>query len=67
MVIRTEQINIVRHLIESHPFLIIYARQIGKTTLANQVAAHTTVGTSFFDLENPENLASVSDPMLALK
>ena len=41
-------------------------RQCGKTTLAREVAAKTP-GTTFFDLENPTDLARLSDPMLALE
>ena len=68
MIIRTEQIKQVRHLIESHPVVgIIGARQVGKTTLARQAAEQTAGGAAFFDLENPEDLARLSDPMLALK
>ncbi|HPR88992.1 MAG TPA: ATP-binding protein [bacterium] len=68
MIIRTEQIKQVRHLIESHPVVgIIGARQVGKTTLARQVAEQIAGGAAFFDLENPEDLARLSDPMLGLK
>lgn len=68
LIIRTEQIKQVRHLLESHPVVgIIGARQVGNITLARQVAEQKAAGAAFFDLENPEVLASVSDPMLALK
>lgn len=68
MIIRTEQIKQVRHLLESHPVVgIIGARQVGKITQARQVAEQTAGAASFFDLEKPEDLARLSDPMLGLK
>jgi predicted AAA+ superfamily ATPase len=45
---------------------LLGARQVGKTTLARQVAAERR-GVTFFDLENPADLARLSDPMLALE
>jgi len=46
---------------------IIGARQTGKTTLARMLAAGWNGPVHFFDLENPEDLARLADPMLALK
>lgn len=46
---------------------ILGARQVGKTTLAHQIIKHTKKNTNYFDLENPEDLSRLSDPMLALK
>jgi hypothetical protein len=40
---------------------------VGKTTLARQLAAGSGRPTTFFDLENPDDLARVADPILALK
>ena len=45
---------------------LLGARQVGKTTLARSVLAGTTGPTAFFDLEDPRDLARLSDPMLAL-
>ena len=45
---------------------LVGARQIGKTTLARAVAARRRPR-ALFDLENPEDLARLADPMLALK
>jgi predicted AAA+ superfamily ATPase len=42
------------------------ARQVGKTTLARQVAGQSNAA-RFFDLENPAHLAQLADPMLALE
>lgn len=46
---------------------IVGARQVGKTTLAREYASGVKTPVSFFDLENPEDLARLTDPMLALK
>jgi predicted AAA+ superfamily ATPase len=45
---------------------ILGPRQIGKTTLAGQVAGAATRVTRF-DLENPADLARLTDPMLGLQ
>lgn len=45
---------------------LIGARQVGKTTLARQVAAQLNA-VRFFDLENPAHVAQLADPMLALE
>lgn len=46
---------------------IIGARQVGKTTLARSILKGAPKATNSFDLENPEDLARLADPMLALK
>lgn len=46
---------------------IIGARQVGKTTLARTLLYQTQSANTYFDLENPEDLARLADPMLALK
>ena len=45
---------------------IIGARQVGKTSLAREIIQRTKKPVSYFDLENPEDLARLQDPMLAL-
>src|SRR6266545_3526527 len=45
---------------------LIGARQVGKTTLAREVAAQSSPA-RFFDLETPAHLAQLADPMLALE
>lgn len=45
---------------------IVGVRQVGKTTLA-RAFAQSRKNVTFFDLENPEDLARLQDPMLALK
>jgi predicted AAA+ superfamily ATPase len=52
-----------RHLVVA----IVGARQVGKTTLVRQLAAGSGRATTFFDLENPDDLDRLADPMLALK
>ncbi len=58
----------LRGLLRRHPVVgIIGARQVGKTTLARSFIAEAHSPSSFFDLENPEDMARLHDPMLALK
>jgi predicted AAA+ superfamily ATPase len=45
---------------------IVGARQVGKTTLARQVASGAKSKVTWFDLENPDDLSRLSEPMLAL-
>jgi predicted AAA+ superfamily ATPase len=45
---------------------IVGARQVGKTTLARQLAASRRGTATFFDLENPANLARFEDPLRTL-
>jgi len=57
----------VDRLLGRYPVVgLVGARQIGKTTLARAVAARRRPR-ALFDLENPEDLARLADPMLALK
>lgn len=44
---------------------ILGARQVGKTTLARQAASERD--STWFDLENPTDLARLADPQLALR
>ncbi len=46
---------------------IIGARQVGKTTLTRFLSDQIRSASFCFDLENPEDLARLADPMLALK
>lgn len=54
-------------LLEFPVVAILGARQVGKTTLAQQVAAKRGGPVTVFDLERPEDLARLGDPMLALE
>ena len=65
---RTDEVRRVRGLLVRNPIVgIVGARQVGKTTLAELVARGFEGDTAFFDLESPEDLARLSDPMLALR
>jgi predicted AAA+ superfamily ATPase len=46
---------------------ILGARQVGKSTLARALAARWRDPVTYFDLENDEDLARLSDPLLALE
>lgn len=66
---RTAQIQHVERLLRSFPVVaIVGARQVGKTTLASQVAeAGRFKRVVRFDLESPVDLARLADPMGALE
>jgi predicted AAA+ superfamily ATPase len=65
---RPEEIATLSGLLRRHVVVgILGARQVGKSTLARMVAATRRGPVTFFDLENDEDLARLSDPMLALK
>ena len=56
----------VRDGLKANPVVALLGpRQCGKTTLARGLAE--TVTTSYFDLENPADLARLAEPMLALE
>ena len=68
MILRNRHLDHVSDLLERFPVVgIIGARQVGKTTLARQLAERATGGVTFFDLEDPADLARLADPMLAIK
>jgi len=68
MIERKQEIETIRGLLRRHPVVgMIGARQVGKTTLARLLIGKTKGPSSYFDLENPEDLARLADPMLALK
>jgi predicted AAA+ superfamily ATPase len=65
---RVRHLNQLKNLLTRYPVVaILGARQVGKTTLARQLAARTATPTTVFDLENPADLARLDDPMLALQ
>ena len=64
---RRRHLEILRGLLGRHRAVaIVGARQVGKTTLARQVVARRKGSTAFFDLEDPDDLARLAEPMLAL-
>ncbi len=68
MIKRTLHRTKVIGLLKRFPVVgILGARQVGKTTLAADIARTLSPTTIRFDLENPTDLARLSDPMLALE
>ncbi len=68
MIKRDKELETITKLLQRHPVVgIVGARQVGKTTLARMVVARKKGSYAYFDLENPEDLARLADPMLALK
>lgn len=67
MIDRAHHLAQLSRLLRSYPVVaILGARQIGKTTLADELLRREAVPGRRFDLENPGDLARLSDPMLAL-
>lgn len=65
---RERHIEALHGSLSRHPVVaILGARQVGKTTLAQQLVQRHTEPATVFDLENPDDLARLSEPMLALK
>lgn len=68
MIDRPLELEALDRLLRRFPVVgIIGARQVGKTTLARDFAARTGKKVVYYDLENPEDLARLTDPMLVLK
>lgn len=68
MIARQREQKKLAALLRNHRVVgIIGARQVGKTTLARSILEQTPGAAHYFDLENPEDLARLADPMLALK
>jgi predicted AAA+ superfamily ATPase len=68
MIERSQELDDVKRLLKRNPIVgIVGARQVGKTTLAQQLAKQTQAAVCYYDLENPEDLARLADPMLVLK
>jgi len=68
MIDRKQEVEAIQGLLRRHPVVgVIGARQVGKTTLARLFIQKTKDPSSYFDLENPVDLARIADPMLALK
>ena len=67
IIARSRRVAEVRHLLKSFPVVgLLSARQVGKSTLARQVAAASRGAVSYVDLEDPETLARLAEPQLAL-
>uniref|UniRef100_UPI0025D0C5A0 AAA family ATPase n=1 Tax=Rhodoferax sp. TaxID=50421 RepID=UPI0025D0C5A0 len=55
---------LTQRLAESRALALLGARQVGKTTLAQLYAAHHSC--VYFDLEDPQSLEQLSQPMVTL-
>lgn len=65
---RTFELNQLKKRLKTVPIVAILGpRQCGKTTLARQFSAEVKERTAFFDLENPQDLNRLQDPLTALK
>lgn len=62
-----EETRIDQRLRASPVVAIVGARQVGKSTLARQLARGRRGPVTFFDLESPEDVAQLAEPMLALE
>lgn len=68
MLERRHHLERLKWLLRHFPIVaIIGPRQIGKTTLALALASQRKPATLRFDLEDPNDLARLADPMLALQ
>jgi uncharacterized protein len=68
MIQRTRDMYLLMDRLESYRIVgLLGARQVGKSTMAREIMSAWPGPSHFFDLENPEDLARLSDPMLALK
>lgn len=65
---RTDFIDKINNRFEANDIVALLGpRQCGKTTLAKQYMAISQMPTLFFDLEKPEDVARLEQPMLALE
>ena len=68
MIARATQISRIMTLMEHNPVVaILGARQIGKTTITYEIESMITTPVHRFDLEDPEDLARLDEPKLALQ
>ena len=68
MISRKHHLARARLLLEEFPVVaLLGARQVGKTTLARQLAAVHGDPVAWFDLEDPADLARLDDPGLELR
>lgn len=65
---RLSHLREIERLLRQFPVVgILGARQVGKTTLARQLARKRKGSTTVFDLESTEDLALLADPLLTLR
>lgn len=68
MVERRTEVERVLHLLRRNPVVaVIGARQVGKSTLAREVAGRSKGTTTFFDLEDPAHLRLLDEPTQVLR
>ena len=68
LVERKRHLHALQGLLQRHPVVgILGARQVGKTTLAQQLVATSNEPVTIFDLENPQDLARLEEPLLGLR
>lgn len=68
VIARDRHLNRIEFLLRTHPVAaILGARQVGKTTLARMYASTFTGPVTHFDLEDPDDLARLAEPKLALQ
>jgi predicted AAA+ superfamily ATPase len=65
---RRRHLDALARLLDRFPVVgLLGARQVGKTTLARDFAARHDTPATFFDLEDPADLARLAEPILALR
>lgn len=68
MIPRRGHLSRLQELLRRHPVVaILGARQVGKTTLARRLVERREGPVHLLDLEDPEDLARLADPKLALE
>ena len=68
MIGRLDDLKALVGLLRRHPVVgSLGARQVGKTTLARELARRAGKPVAYFDLEDPRDEARLGDPMLALE
>ncbi len=68
MILRNKELQTLKKTLRQFPVVgIIGARQVGKTTLARRFIKEINKPVEYYDLEHPEDLARLSDPILSLK
>jgi uncharacterized protein len=68
MIDRPHELKTLDRLLRRFPVVsIVGTRQVVKATLSRAFAAQTGKKVVYYDLENPEDLARLADPMLVLK
>lgn len=59
--------HLIRHLADFPVVALLGPRQVGKTTLARQLAANWDGTVTHFDLEDPDDQARLADPVFVLR